>query len=316
MVPHPLVFTQGAAALKTGAGIDQAKPRKLAPVLRSTTVPPVAPPVAQPTVALTSVALAGQVIDDKTNLRSGPSTAFDKVVKLNHNDVVKLLSRHGNWFSVATADGTQGWIEQSLLTLAPGAAELIADAISIPTTAPQPMATKAPIPANVADTPTTVATTAPTARPKPAPTPEPAPQIVRAARVATWVWPTSGDITSPFGYRDFEVGGSSFHNGIDISNSRWTPIVAARSGTVIEAGWCSGYGYCVIMDNGGGYTTEYGHMASSPVVYAGQELRAGQSIGYMGSTYDAAGGGYSTGVHLHFTIKINGRAVDPLRFLP
>ncbi|MBA3945178.1 MAG: peptidoglycan DD-metalloendopeptidase family protein [Herpetosiphonaceae bacterium] len=240
------------------------------------------------------------------------------MVKLNHGDVVKLLGQHDSWFNVETTDGSQGWIEQSLLTLVPGAAALVADASSVPTIAPQPTATKASLPAaaHVADAPTAVATITPTVRPKPAPTAEPAAQVVRAARVASWIWPTSGDITSPFGYRDFEVSGSSFHNGIDISNSRWTPIVAARSGTVLEAGWCSGYGYCVIMDNGGGYTTEYGHMASNPVVYAGQEVRAGQPIGYMGNTYDAAGGGYSTGVHLHFTIKINGRAVDPLRFLP
>ena len=107
-----------------------------------------------------------------------------------------------------------------------------------------------------------------------------------------------------------------FHNGIDIANRKWTPIVAARGGTVIEAGWCSGYGYCVRMNHGDGFVTEYGHMASKPVVRTGQVIRAGKLIGYMGMTYDRRGGGYASGVHLHFTVKRNGRAVNPLRYLP
>lgn len=126
-----------------------------------------------------------------------------------------------------------------------------------------------------------------------------------------WVWPTRGEISSGFGRR-----WGSFHNGIDITNRAWTPIVAARAGWVKEAGWCSGYGYCVKLQHEGGVETIYGHMIDDPVVSAGDEVGVGELIGYMGSTYDRAGGGYSTGVHLHFTITINGRAVNPLKFLP
>jgi murein DD-endopeptidase MepM/ murein hydrolase activator NlpD len=126
-----------------------------------------------------------------------------------------------------------------------------------------------------------------------------------------WVWPARGTLTSRFGPR---WGG--FHNGIDIANRAWSPIVAAHAGQVYEAGWCSGYGYCVKMRHGGGVETIYGHLITRPVVRAGDQVAAGELIGQMGSTYDRAGGGYSTGVHLHFTIKVNGRAVDPLRLLP
>lgn len=126
-----------------------------------------------------------------------------------------------------------------------------------------------------------------------------------------WVWPTWGTLTSSFGAR-----WGAFHNGIDIANRAWTPIVAARAGRVIEAGWCSGYGYCVKISHGGGVQTIYGHLIARPNVSAGEEVAAGQRIGSMGSTYDRAGGGYSTGVHLHFTVLVNGRAVNPLSMLP
>jgi len=128
---------------------------------------------------------------------------------------------------------------------------------------------------------------------------------------ARWVWPTRGRITSGFGPR---WGG--FHNGIDIANRAGTPIVAARSGRVLEAGWCRGYGYCVRLSHAGGIETIYGHLLTRPVVTVGEEVNAGQLLGHMGSTYDRRGGGYSTGVHLHFTVLINGRAMNPLRFLP
>jgi murein DD-endopeptidase MepM/ murein hydrolase activator NlpD len=126
-----------------------------------------------------------------------------------------------------------------------------------------------------------------------------------------WVWPARGILSSPFGPR-----WGRFHNGIDIANAAWTPIVAAYSGRVFEAGWCRGFGYCVKINHTGGVQTIYGHMVAQPVVRVGDEVIAGQRIGSMGSTYDASGGGYSTGVHLHFSVKIGGRTVNPLRFLP
>jgi murein DD-endopeptidase MepM/ murein hydrolase activator NlpD len=129
-----------------------------------------------------------------------------------------------------------------------------------------------------------------------------------------WVWPTQGSISSRFGWR--RIPYRSFHDGLDIANRAWTEIYAARTGRVSEAGWCRGFGYCVKIDHGDGMTTIYGHMVKRPPVKAGESVEAGELIGYMGSTYDASGGGYSTGVHLHFTVKVNGKAVDPMKFLP
>ncbi len=151
------------------------------------------------------------------------------------------------------------------------------------------------------------------AKPEPQPAPKPAakPAVASSGR---WVWPTSGDLTSGFGYRNFSVG--RFHNGIDIANRKGTAIRAARAGRVIAAGWCSGYGYCVKINHGDGFVTEYGHLASKPNVRAGSYVEAGARIGSMGNTYDRRGGGYSTGVHLHFTVKRNGKAVNPMRYLP
>jgi murein DD-endopeptidase MepM/ murein hydrolase activator NlpD len=135
----------------------------------------------------------------------------------------------------------------------------------------------------------------------------PAPPVV-------WIWPTKGDISSTFGWR--RIPYRSFHDGLDIANRAGTKIYAARAGRVFEAGWCSGFGYCVKIDHGDGLTTIYGHMLKRPIVRSGESVAAGDLIGLMGSTYDARGGGYSTGVHLHFTVKLNGKAVNPLKFLP
>lgn len=129
-----------------------------------------------------------------------------------------------------------------------------------------------------------------------------------------WVWPTRGEITSPFGWRS--APWRMFHDGLDIANEAGTKIYAASAGQVIEAGWCRGFGYCVKLDHGDGITSIYGHMLKRPPVQAGDSVSSGDLIGLMGSTFDASGGGYSTGVHLHFTIKINGKAVNPLKFLP
>lgn len=126
-----------------------------------------------------------------------------------------------------------------------------------------------------------------------------------------WVWPARGAFTSGYGWR---WGG--FHNGVDIAGPAWSPIVAARAGEVIEAGWCSGYGFCVKMSHGDGISTLYGHMIDYPTVSVGEYVPVGSVIGYMGSSYDPYGGGYSTGVHLHFEVKVNGANVDPLIYLP
>ena len=126
----------------------------------------------------------------------------------------------------------------------------------------------------------------------------------------TFRWPTSGRITSTFGGRKSPGGiGSTNHKGIDIANSKGTPIYAADGGTVTYAGWMSGYGYLVRIDHHNGYVTYYGHN-SSLLVSSGQHVYKGQQIARMGST------GNSTGNHCHFEVRYNGVAKNPLNYLP
>jgi murein DD-endopeptidase MepM/ murein hydrolase activator NlpD len=115
-----------------------------------------------------------------------------------------------------------------------------------------------------------------------------------------FIWPVSGPVTSGFGWR-----WGRMHEGIDIALPSGTPIVAAASGTVIVAGWMGGYGLLVVIDHGGGVATAYAHQ-SAIAVGVGQSVFQGQVIGYVGST------GHSTGPHLHFEVRVNGAAVDPL----
>jgi murein DD-endopeptidase MepM/ murein hydrolase activator NlpD len=98
------------------------------------------------------------------------------------------------------------------------------------------------------------------------------------------------------------------HPGIDLHASYGDPIYACRAGTVVSAGWDGGYGNAVVIDHGGGMATLYGHQ-SRMAVSAGQQVTAGQVIGYVGST------GYSTGPHLHFEVRIDGNPVDPAPYL-
>lgn len=120
------------------------------------------------------------------------------------------------------------------------------------------------------------------------------------------IWPAQGVVSSPYGLR---WGGSDFHPGIDIANDMGTPIRATADGVVSVAGWNSGgYGNMVDINHGNGVMTRYGH-ASYVVVSAGQQVRRGQIIAYMGST------GFSTGPHVHYEVRINGQAVDPSGYL-
>lgn len=122
-------------------------------------------------------------------------------------------------------------------------------------------------------------------------------------------WPVSGTITSPFGYRRSPFGGGmEFHQGLDIAAPMGTTITAAASGTVISAGWYGGYGNYILIDHGGGMATGYGH-CSQIFVSVGQQVQKGQAIGAVGST------GASTGPHVHFEVRINGKPVDPVPYL-
>lgn len=120
------------------------------------------------------------------------------------------------------------------------------------------------------------------------------------------LWPSSGVVTSPYGYR---WGGTDFHPGIDIADDMGTPIVATADGVVDYAGWNAyGYGNMVDIVHDSGIVTRYAH-AMSVVVVPGQRVRAGQLIAYMGST------GFSTGPHVHYEVRIGNQAINPSAYL-
>ena len=120
---------------------------------------------------------------------------------------------------------------------------------------------------------------------------------------AGFIWPVNAPITSPFGWR-----WGRLHEGVDLGAAYGSPIAAAAAGVVIYAGWESGYGNLVVIDHGGGLATAYGHQWRIAVSF-GQSVSQGETIGYVGST------GHSTGPHLHFEVRVNGQAVDPLGYL-
>lgn len=120
-----------------------------------------------------------------------------------------------------------------------------------------------------------------------------------------FAWPVSGTITSPFGWRSNPFGGApEFHQGLDIAAPTGTTITASAGGTVLMAQWYGGYGNYILIDDGGGYSTGYGHL-SAFYVSAGQQIKQGQAIGAVGCT------GECTGPHVHFEIRVNGKPVDP-----
>lgn len=125
------------------------------------------------------------------------------------------------------------------------------------------------------------------------------------------LWPTTSKrVTSGFGYRvdPLYPKKSQIHSGIDIANSHGSHIYAAGKGTVVFAGYQTGYGYTVIIDHGYDISSLYGH-SSKILVKAGQEVSQGDIIARIGSS------GRSTGAHLHFEVSVKGKAVNPYAFL-
>ncbi len=123
------------------------------------------------------------------------------------------------------------------------------------------------------------------------------------------MWPVSGPITSPFGWRMHPVYHKMIlHKGIDIAVPTGTPVAAAASGTVIVASYQGDCGNMVAIDHHGGLSTFYCHM-SQLFVSVGQEVQRGQAIGAAGATGDA------TGPHVHFQVMQHGNPVDPMGFL-
>ena len=128
-----------------------------------------------------------------------------------------------------------------------------------------------------------------------------------------FIKPIAGRITSPFGYRTHPIFNSrTFHSGVDIGGQYRGVIRASNSGKVIYTGWYGGYGKVVIIDhgsvNGKPTTTLYAHLDSISVSN-GAYVSKGQVVGKEGTT------GYSTGPHLHFEVRVNGKPVNPLNYI-
>jgi murein DD-endopeptidase MepM/ murein hydrolase activator NlpD len=118
-------------------------------------------------------------------------------------------------------------------------------------------------------------------------------------------WPLGGGtVTSPFGQRE-----SGHHDGIDIQAPLGTPVRAARGGRVLYSDWLRGYGNLVIIDHGEGLATVYAHNQRN-FVRTGIVVRAGQPIASLGAS------GQTSAPHLHFEVRKQNLARDPLRFLP
>ena len=121
--------------------------------------------------------------------------------------------------------------------------------------------------------------------------------------------PSSSSLSSGYVTRDRPIGnGSEFHTGYDIPASYGSAVVAAEAGTVIYAGWMSGYGNTVMINHGGGLVTLYGHN-SSLTVSKGDTVTRGQQVAKIGST------GNSTGNHCHFEVRVNGSHTSPEPYL-
>lgn len=140
---------------------------------------------------------------------------------------------------------------------------------------------------------------------------EPINKIVKTGSSVDWAWPTVSNytITETFGYvlrSDIGETVARSHDGIDIAGlGCGSPIYAANSGTVIQAGWNSGLGQSVQINHGNGIVTVYAHL-NSVYTSVGQTVKKGQKIGAMGNT------GYSFGCHLHFQTEKNGTLFNPM----
>jgi len=141
--------------------------------------------------------------------------------------------------------------------------------------------------------------------------------LTRNATTADWLkansapnlWPVEGQITGSFGERTDPFNGEgAFHTGVDIGAAMGQPVVAPADGVITFADFMGGYGRAVMVDHGHGISTRYGHL-SSYIVVAGQHVRRGDTLGYVGLS------GRSTGPHLHYEVRINDTPVNPYKYL-
>lgn len=116
-------------------------------------------------------------------------------------------------------------------------------------------------------------------------------------------------LTSNYGMRNHPVlGGRRAHSGVDLAAPTGTPVYATADGIVGRANWFSSYGLFIQIEHGANLQTRYAHL-SKLAVADGQRVRKGDLIGYVGST------GRSTGPHLHYEVRVNGKAVNPMPYM-
>lgn len=128
---------------------------------------------------------------------------------------------------------------------------------------------------------------------------------VSRGSMVSWHWPVLGPLSSGYGWRGYK----EFHHGIDIAIATGTPVSAARAGRVLKAGRLGVYGLAILIDHGNGIQTLYAHN-SQLLVKPGEQIESGERIAISGNT------GNTTGPHLHFEIRQNGKTVDPADYLP
>jgi murein DD-endopeptidase MepM/ murein hydrolase activator NlpD len=123
-------------------------------------------------------------------------------------------------------------------------------------------------------------------------------------------YPRISSFSSFFGYRSdpFNTANAEFHPGIDFKGNKGDAVKCTANGTIVFAGWFGGYGNCVRIQHINSLETLYGHLSHIDVK-VGQKVSAGDIVGEVGST------GHSTGTHLHYEVRKNGRPVNPVKFL-
>lgn len=123
------------------------------------------------------------------------------------------------------------------------------------------------------------------------------------------IWPAHGWLSDRFGQRsDPFTGHADFHSGLDISTDKGEPVFATAAGRVESASYSGAYGNLVMINHGFGLSTRYGHL-SRFAVKAGEQVKRGDVIGYVGAT------GRATGSHLHYEVLANGQLLNPLQLL-
>jgi murein DD-endopeptidase MepM/ murein hydrolase activator NlpD len=135
-------------------------------------------------------------------------------------------------------------------------------------------------------------------------------RLVRTIGSVPMGYPKLSSMTSVFGYRGdpFNSEHAEYHPGIDFKGAKGDAVKSTANGKVVHASWYGGYGNCIIIKHMGDFETLYGHLSHINVT-VGQEVKVGQVIGEVGST------GHSTGSHLHYEVRKNGKPVNPVKFL-